>query len=177
MKIITIYLIYTILNLNLFARVNPFEPTDTFNQMQAQYNLTQEQQELMHQEIEDKQIEEKQIEEKKVIVEKSTKYNILKFINASSTNNSLIININSKYKLINQDIIYKKNKFVFDFGGTINMYTKKKRLKHSAFKSIVVGSHMKKKFFRVVVSLTDKISKYEESIDIDNSIITIRKIK
>lgn len=226
MKIIFISIVTILLSLDLYARENPFEPTDTFIQIQKQYIITQEKQEIERIKIENEQIEEKQkqellekrlleekakeeliaqkkleeekqvekkleqekikqqllqnlIEQKKLEekkrIEKSINYDILSFINATTTSDTLVIKIDKKYKLKNQDILHKNKKFVFDFIGSINMYTKRVELEHKYFESITIGSHMKKNFFRVVIVLHDVIVNYEENID--NSTITIKKIK
>lgn len=221
MKIIFISIVSVLLSLDLYARENPFEPTDTFIEIQKQYIITQENQEIERKRIEDEQIakklkqdllenklakqkakeqliakkkleeekleqekikqqllkkliEEKIFEEKKK-KEKSIKYDILSFLNATTKSDRLIINIDKKYKLKNQIINHKNHKFVFDFNGTIDMYTKRVKLEHPYFESITIGSHKKDNFFRVVVVLKDIVSNYEENID--NSIITIKKIK
>ena len=119
-------------------------------------------------------MQKEKIEEKKII-KKSVNYKILSFINATTTSDTLVINIDKKYKLKNQDILHKNKKFVFDFIGSVNMYTKRVELNHKYFDSITIGSHIKKNFFRVVIVLHDVIVNYEENID--NSTITIKKIK
>ena len=212
MKIIFISIVSIILSLDLFARENPFEPTDTFIEIQKQYIITQENKEIERKKI-DYELNAKKLEEKtkqqllaqeliekekqenaKKLLEKikldnkikeekakqkliaeTTKYKILSFINATTTNDKLVINIDKKYKLKNQDILHKNKKFVFDFVGSINMYTKRVKLEHKYFESITIGSHMKDNFFRVVVVLKDVIVNYEENIE--NSTITIKKIK
>ncbi|MEA3553953.1 MAG: AMIN domain-containing protein [Campylobacterota bacterium] len=222
MRIIFISIVSLILSLDLYARENPFEPTDTFIQIQKQYIIAQEKQEIERKKIEDEQILEKQKqdllekrlleekakeeliaqkkqeeeklaqekikkqllqkllekqkqEEEKKILESTINYKILSFINAKTTTDTLVITIDKKYKLKNQDILHKNKKFVFDFIGSVNMYTKRVKLEHEYFESITIGSHMKNNFFRVVILLKDVIAKYEENID--NSTITIKKIK
>ncbi|MEA3314715.1 MAG: AMIN domain-containing protein [Campylobacterota bacterium] len=119
----------------------------------------------------------KKEEKKKVIANNIKYYKIYSFIKANTNNNILTIDIDDKYKLINQDLNHKSRKFIFDFSGTINMYTKRVLLKNSPFKSITIGTHKKENFFRVVVALNDKLKYYQEDMDIDNSIIKIEKIK
>jgi hypothetical protein len=221
MKIIFISIVSILLSLDLCARENPFEPTDTFIEIQKQYIITQENQEIERKRIEDEQIAEKleqdlienrlveekakellivqnrleeekleqekikqqllkkiieeKIIEEKLEQEKNIKYDVLSFLNVITTTNTLTINVDEKYKLKNQIINHKNHKFVFDFNGKIDMYTKRVKLEHPYFKSITIGSHIKDNFFRVVVVLKDTISNYEENID--NSIIIIKKIK
>ena len=181
MKIIFISIISIALSLDLYARENPFEPTETFIQIQKQYINAHENQEQEHEKIEyeeDKEKQEllikqpiKQIKLKKK--EKSITYNILSFVNATTTSNTLTINVDNKYKLKNQDILHKNKKFVFDFIGSVNIYTKKVNLEHPYFESITIGSHIEKNFFRIVIKLKENIKNYAEHID--KSIITITK--
>ena len=199
MKIIFISILTIILSLNLFARENPFEPTDTFKEIQQQYITELEKQEIERQRIEDeekKKIKENLVENKTILIDKeinkdnkiaekeeqeneilepSEYYDILPFINATTIGKRLIINVDNKYKLKNQDILHKNNKFVFDFVGSLNISTKRVNLNHQYFKSIIVGSHIEENFFRVVIVLSDKIGNYEENII--NSDIMIEKVK
>lgn len=121
--------------------------------------------------------EKKKIEKKKVVANNIKYYKIYSFIKANTNNKILTIDISDKYKLINQDLNHKNRKFIFDFSGTINMYTKRVLLKDSPFKSITIGTHKKEHFFRVVVTLKDKLKYYQEDINTDKSIIKIEKIK
>ena len=59
MKIIFISIVSVLLSLDLYARENPFEPTDTFIEIQKQYIITQENQEIERKRIEDEQIAKK----------------------------------------------------------------------------------------------------------------------
>ena len=173
MKIILIPIFITILTTSLLARENPFIPTQTFIEKQKQLE-TKTIVEIDNENISDEIIEEK---ENNIVQELPTYYKVLPFIKVSTLSNKLIIDIKDKYKLINQDINHKEKKFVFDFKGKLNIYTKRVHLKHKEFKSIIIGTHKKHNFFRVVVILKDKLVNYEEDLDTDNSIITITKIK
>ncbi|MEA3498728.1 MAG: AMIN domain-containing protein [Campylobacterota bacterium] len=218
MKIIFISTISILLSLNIYARENPFEPTDTFKQIQEQYNITQQQLELEKERIEQeeklaKEIAQKKIEEEKlkkqkelellakqelekklkleieakklaeiqrleqIRLNKVTNYNIISFINAFTKGDTLIIKIDNKFKLKSQEIKHKRRKFIFDFKAKINFYTNTTNIEHKSFKSIVIGSHSDKNFFRIVVNMDEPITNFEESIDVENSIITIKKIK
>jgi len=148
--------------------------------------LAKEQERIrLEQEKKEKKAEELRLEQEGIKKEKekekkqniSKDYKIYSFIKANTTNNILTIDIKDKYKLINQDLNHKEKKFIFDFSGSLNFYTKRVSLKNSPFKSITIGTHKKQNFFRVVVTLKDKLKYYQEDIDVDNSIIEIKKIK
>lgn len=222
MRIIFISIVSLILSLDLFARANPFEPTDTFNQIQQQYLEKIKEQELLRKILEkqrqdeeakklaqtqEKLAEEKnlveeqevvQVEEERVVIPpkiEETKaiaqpiikpvikeivynnYDILPFVTANISDDTLNIKVDKKYKLLNQDMNPKEKKFVFDFKGKVNIYTKRKSFDNPSFTSITVGSHKEKNFFRIVVVLKDDIQSYQESINNKDSIVTIKKIK
>lgn len=126
---------------------------------------------------EKEQAKEKKEAKKRVVSHNIKHYKIYSFIKANTDGKLLTIDIDDKYKLINQDLNHKNRKFIFDFSGTINIYTKRVLLKNSPFKSITIGTHKKEHFFRVVIALNDKLKYYQEDVDVDNSIIKIRKIK
>jgi len=184
MKIIIISIIITLFTTDLLSRENPFVATQTFieKKKQIESKILQElQDEDMIVDMDDNITEDiaDDMVEEEVVVKKEDPiyYDILPFIKVSTLSNKLIIDIEDKYKLINQDINHEERKFVFDFRGRLNIYTKRVFLNHNYFKSIIVGSHKKDNFFRVVVVLNDEISSYEDNLDIDNSIITITKLK
>jgi len=174
MKTVIIPIFITILTTSLLARENPFIPTQTFIEKQKQLE-TKTIVKMDDENISDEIIEEKK--EDNIVQELPIHYKVLPFIQVSTLSDKLIIDIKDKYKLINQDINHKEKKFVFDFRGKLNIYTKRVHLNHKAFKSIIIGTHKKHNFFRVVVILKDKLANYEEDLDTDNSIITITKIK
>ena len=217
MKKLLLFGLISLLAINLSARMNPFEPTDTFFEQQKEYELKQKQEEekqlelekqrklelLAQQEVEEKaeqlrlqQEQEAQLEkqrqleaqkaaqmikvvekkEKEIIVPKDS-YKILPFVHIKVSEEGLEVFIDKRYKLVNQDILEDQNKFLFDFRATESFYTVRKTLDSKDFKSFAVGTHMEKNFFRVVVELTDSVSKYKEYINSNTSYINIKKIK
>lgn len=107
----------------------------------------------------------------------AVKYNPLNFVKFKVYEGSLVIYIDQSYKLLNTDILKPTNKFLFDFKANANFYTKRKELaNHSAFRSIAVGNHPEKGFFRVVIETKDDISNYKEDVEIENGTITINKL-
>lgn len=103
-------------------------------------------------------------------------YELLPFLSARLGPEYIQFSVDKKYKFIDQMIMYKNKKFIFDFQGKVNFYTKRKMLKNPYFESIVIGNHPKKKFFRVVIKVKDSIKNYKESIDSKNFKFTIKKI-
>lgn len=118
-----------------------------------------------------------QKEELKKKEQNAIKYNPLNFVKFKVYESSLVIYIDQSYKLINTDILKPVNKFLFDFKADASFYTKRKVLNsHPFYKSIVVGNHPKKGFFRVVIETNGDISSYKEDIKIENGTITINKL-
>ena len=109
------------------------------------------------------------------MVKKET-FNILPFVKVEVINNVLVITVDPKYKLINQDILKESNKYLFDFRGDLSFYTVRRDIEHKDFKSFAVGTHKKKKFFRVVIDMSDKISLYKEKVLTKKGIVTIQKL-
>jgi hypothetical protein len=213
MKKLLLFVFISLLAINLNARMNPFEPTDTFYEQQKEYLSKQKEEEqkqielekqrklqlLAQQEAEEeaeqlrlekekeielaKQRKLKELLAVKVVETKDTavvpkdSYKVLPFVNIKTSSEGLEVFIDKRYKLINQDILKDHNKFLFDFRATESFYTVRKVLEHKDFKSFAVGTHMEKNFFRVVVELTDNVSKYKEYINSNNSYIKIKKIK
>ncbi|MEA2019147.1 MAG: AMIN domain-containing protein [Campylobacterota bacterium] len=183
MKIILTFMFIITLSLDLFGRTNPFEPTDTFNEKKSEYyKIEKQKKDLKEQQQKNKAIKIAKIKEKMAKAKiKQTKQNenfkILPFVNVEIVNDILIIKVDKKYKLLNQDILKKQKKFLFDFKGNISFYTVRKMIKNKNFKSFAVGTHRKKNFFRVVVELEDDMIKYKEIIYSKKGMITIQKIK
>ena len=190
MKIILIFIV--IMSLNLFARMNPFEPTDTFNEKKTEYYKLQD--EIKAKKIKDKKAEElaikqlqqeriaKQIEQKRITkqIEQIKKdineiFQLLPFVKIEIINDILTITVDKKYKLLNQDILKAEKKFIFDFQGNVSFYTIRKDIKNKNFKSFAIGTHRKKNFFRIVIDLSDSMIKYKEIINNKKGMITIQK--
>ncbi len=191
MNIFTFIIFTILLSLNIYARTNPFEATDTFKQIQKQYIESLQIEEINQQNIEEQEIKENLVSQEKtkqlqiqkeklelIEIEKQNTlyYDILPFLNATIFDRTLTINIKPKFKLINQDLNHKSRKFIFDFEGTVKMYTKKEIFNHPDFYSITIGSHIEENFFRIVVLLNNDVISYEEDIDFNNSIIKIKQI-
>lgn len=237
MKIITLLILSITLGISLFARLNPFEPTDHFTEQKEmviksneldKIKKEQETADKIAQEEKAKQLEvkklademeakklndeladKKQIEqnkktmmlvkEKKMLEEKIKKevtkqeeevivkkpyipeikenFKILPFVKIDVVNDVLTIKVDTKYKLLNQDILKPVKKLLFDFQGKVSFYTIRKDIISEDFKSLAVGTHMENNFFRVVIDLPEDIINYTEKIDAKQGIITITKKK
>lgn len=103
------------------------------------------------------------------------RYNVLPFVHIEANDASLTIYVDTKFKLINQDILKPQKKILYDFKGYTSFYTIKKTLQSAAFKSFAVGTHRAKGFFRVVIDLNDTTSNYTEAINPQEGKIVITK--
>ena len=149
MKIILISILSITLSVSLFARLNPFEPTDLF------------------------------LEEKALIlknqIQDDEKFKVLPFVQVQVLNDMLTITVDTKYKLLKKDLLIPETKIVFDFEGDISFYTIRKDIINDDFNSFTVGTHREDNFFRVVIDLPTVKTDYIETIDSKNAIITIKK--
>ncbi len=75
------------------------------------------------------------------------------------------ISINTNYDMKKTFNLEKENKIIVDFEATKKFTTKKDMLDSENFKSIVIGNHEKKSFFRVVIKTSNKPSSYKMSKD------------
>jgi len=179
MKIILTFMFIITLSLDLFGRMNPFEPTDTFNEKKSEYYKIKEQEKAKI--LENKHKKQIKLDAlKKVKIKAKVKketFKILPFVNVEVINDKLIIKVDTKYKLLNQDILKAQKKLLFDFKGNVSFYTVRKSIEHKDFKSFAIGTHRKNNFFRVVVDLPENLVKYKEVISSKKGIITIQKIK
>lgn len=204
MKIILTILLTIVLGINLFARMNPFEATDTFNEKKDAYihnerkkqayqikiledqRLAQlaliEKEDALRVEEEKKAalIKQKKLDnlKKKEIQKKPTYtevFDLLSFAKIEIIDATLYIKVDTKYKLINQDILKKSNKFLFDFEGDISFYTVRGEIKHKDFKAFAIGTHQDKKFFRVVIEPANKVLEYKETLNAKQGKISISK--
>ncbi len=177
-----------LLSLLLFARINPFESTDTFEERKNKLleSQVQENEVIINTPVE-KIIPIEEVNESEPIVVKkelqvqdgcneSYVYNLLPFILVSTSKDSFMVKIKDKYKLINQDINIQDKKLVFDFKGKTNFYTKREKLCHKYFKSFAIGCHRDKNYFRVVLDLKEDVLKYQDKIDNENNTIVIEYI-
>ncbi len=123
----------------------------------------------------EKEQKQKLLQIKKEKMAQKNRYNVLPFVHVDTTDDTFTLYVDTKFKLINQDILKKQKKILYDFKGYASFYTIKKSLKSSAFKSFAVGTHKAKGFFRIVVDLTDSASKYAETINTKEGKIVITK--
>jgi len=210
MKIILICIFSVILSVDLFARMNPFEATDTFMEKKEQLIKEQEAEKnrletmvmepkisenIIIKEIEDKKVIEEIVVKKEIIEEKvpevkvkkqspnplnkvmieDEEFAILPFVNIYTVQNTLMIEVDKKYNLIHQEVLEKQKKFLFDFQGKKSFYTVRKNIKNKNYKSLAVGTHLKEKYFRVVIDFPFDTSMYRKSIDTKNGIIAIQR--
>ncbi|MEA3290097.1 MAG: hypothetical protein U9Q04_07955 [Campylobacterota bacterium] len=177
------------------ARENPFAPTQTYEekktqmlkelyekealeQEKAKFIIAQEKaekQNLKEEEFVELEIQPKKISPFKIKEGCKESYDFLplSFVKVKTSEDNIQFHLSDNYKLINQDILVDRNKFVFDFEADLIFYTKREKLCHSYFKSFAIGNHPKQRYFRIVVELSDKVSSYKENLDIKNSILTI----
>jgi hypothetical protein len=204
MKHLCLLFILTVVSVELSARENPFEPTDTYIDKQEEYfkqieakklakqkkieedrlqeeMLLQREKELAQIELEKQQELEriKQIQKEKEALEKQKikemkNYKALPFVTIQTFDKELLIHVDTKFQLINQDILKKQNKFLFDFSGNTSFYTIRKNLEHQHFKAYAIGTHRKEGYFRVVIDLSDKAINYKEHIDTKKGTISIK---
>ena len=199
MKIISLFILSIIFTISSSARENPFEPTDQFLEQKEiileankQAKITQEQEEkeqlealkqklIVTTEPKKEKIEIVKIPETKTVAtndyipEIKQNFKILPFVKIVVINDVLTIKVDTKYKLLNQDILRPAKKLLFDFEGNESFYTVRKDIVSEDFKSLTVGTHMKEKYFRVVIDLPMEVSAYIENIDGKNNLITIQK--
>jgi hypothetical protein len=102
-------------------------------------------------------------------------FRLLPFIKVYIVNNILTLRVDPKYKLINKEIIPDENKVFFDFKGKKSFYTKKRRIISDDYEYIVAGTHLKQKYFRVVIKASCNILSYRIKIDKKHSRIIIKK--
>ena len=191
--IFTMFLGFT----SLHARVNPFEPTQTFIEEKEALILSLAQVEtVVKKEAEDanKTIEiasvvDKKLEKKPEVMKpieeiiiikskikpeviKTYKYNLLSFVDLKIRKD--IMSLSTKYKLKKYFKIKEENKLVFDFIAKKRFFTQRETIStHKDFKKIVIGAHPEKKYFRVVIQTKEKLSKYNVNID-KNGKVTIK---
>lgn len=188
MKVLLSCILFSIL---LFGRENPFEPTDTYLERKAQLLKTQEEAKKT---LEEEKLQEEKLlalrekEESQKVVKKeiekevqtpkfkTLRYELLHFISSDLKENSLTLNVEKRYKFINQIINKEGKKFVFDFKGKLSFYTKREKFNHKYFESITIGTHKKENFFRIVVKVKGDISNFKESFNKDKNIMEIKKI-
>ena len=220
MKILFSFL-FLLLGLSLFARENPFEATETFEQKKQEYlkrieaekeaqakaqEAIEKEKELqkLAEQLEKEKAEKQRLEklameeeEKRKALElqkqqemlaqqkaaeeekerNAIKYNPLNFVKFTVYESSLVIHIDETYNLLNVDILKDSNKFLFDFEAHADFYTKRMVLdNHPLFKSIAIGNHPKKGFFRVVIAVNGDIDGFKEKVETQKGTVTINKL-
>lgn len=123
----------------------------------------------------EKQQQQKLLQLKKEKTAQKNKYNVLPFVHIEANDNTLVLYVDTKFKLINQDILVKRKKILYDFRGYTSFYTITQKLNSEAFKAFSVGTHKKNGFFRVVIEVSDATSLYSELINTKEGKITITK--
>ncbi|MEA3354267.1 MAG: hypothetical protein U9Q33_10680 [Campylobacterota bacterium] len=187
-----ILFLFTIISLSLFARINPFVSTETYEEQKTQmlkklYEKEaleeakksliaaeeKKKQEVLSSETKEETVEKKIYHKVKKGCQEKYQYTPLAFVKIETSIDTMKIYIDSKFRLLSQDILVENNKFVFDFKANLIFYTKREQLCHNYFKSFAIGNHPKEGYFRMVVALEEDIKNFEESVDTKNSIITI----
>ena len=98
---------------------------------------------------------------------------ILPFVKIEFNDNKIIINTND-YKVSKKFSIAKENKIIIDYKAKLNFDTKRDDIESKNFKKISIGNHKSEGYFRVVIELIDKPSKYD--VTYKDNLITISKI-
>ena len=98
---------------------------------------------------------------------------ILPFVKIEFNDNKLIINAD-EYTVSKKFSIAKENKLIIDYKAKINFDTKRDDIDSRNFKKISIGNHKSEGYFRVVIELIDKPSKYD--VIYKDNLITITKI-
>jgi len=122
-------------------------------------------------------VAEKVVMKKAYVPEIKENFKVLPFVKIYVVDDVLTIKVDTKYKLLNQDILKPVKKLLFDFEGKVSFYTVRKDIISESFKSLAVGTHMEENYFRVVIDLPEDIINYIEKVDSKNGIITITKKK
>lgn len=109
----------------------------------------------------------KQLKEEEIIVDVPKRedieihenIDILPFINVDYTNDT--IEIKSKYEVFRKFTIEETNKIVLDYHAKTHFLTKSKTMDTDYFDKLVVGNHLKERYFRIVIILKHKPNKYK----------------
>jgi len=94
---------------------------------------------------------------------------LLPFVNLDYTNDK--ITIGSKYEVFRKFTIDKSKKIVLDYHAKTFFLTKSKKTNTDYFAKVIAGNHLKDRYFRIVVVLKDKPSKYK--VTYTNNLVTI----
>ena len=94
---------------------------------------------------------------------------ILPFVNVEYTNNKM--QIASKHEVFRKFIIEGKNKIVLDYHAKTFFMTKTTQTNTDYFQKVIAGNHLKQRYFRIVVVVKHKPSKYK--VTYSNNLVTI----
>ncbi len=117
--------------------------------------------------LNEEKIEVKVPKRKDIVIHEN--FDILPFLNIEYTNE--IIKISSKYNVFRKFTIEKSNKIVLDFRAKTFFLTKKQETLTEYFEKVIVGNHLKDKYFRVVIVLKNSPSKYK--VTYTNNLVTV----
>jgi len=118
-------------------------------------------------ELSEEKIEVQVPKRKDVVIEESIQ--ILPFVTVTYTNDKM--EIDSKYEVFRKFIIEKSNKIVLDYHAKTFFLTKKQITQTEYFDRVVVGNHLKEKYFRVVLVLKQNPNKYK--VTYTDNLVTI----
>jgi len=118
-------------------------------------------------ELSEEQIEVEVPKRMDVIVQESI--DILPFVNITYSNDKM--EVSSKYEVFRKFTIEKSNKIVLDYHGSTFFQTKKQASDTEYFEKVIVGNHIKEKYFRVVIVLKQKPGKYK--VTYTDNLVTI----
>ena len=144
--------------------VVPEKPSLTEDQVKKMIKKAQKETEAKTKTIVKKVIIEKPKEIQQVVYVKprldvTNEKEILPFVKIEYDNDK--IDIYSKYKVTKKITLPGKKKIVLDYMAKENFYTKRENLDSTNFLKIAVGNHMKEKFFRIVIELSEMPENYE----------------
>jgi len=118
-------------------------------------------------ELSEEQIEVEVPKRMDVIVQESI--DILPFVNITYSNDKM--EVSSKYEVFRKFTIEKSNKIVLDYHASTFFQTKKQASDTEYFEKVIVGNHIKEKYFRVVIVLKQKPGKYK--VTYTDNLVTI----
>ena len=107
---------------------------------------------------------------KRADIEVHENIDILPFINIDYTNNK--IEIKSKYDVFRKFTIDQSNKIVLDYHAKTYFLTKSKKMNTTYFDKVIIGNHLKDRYFRIVIVLKNKPNKYKVTY-LDNLVTVV----
>ncbi|RLA74456.1 MAG: hypothetical protein DRG11_04780 [Epsilonproteobacteria bacterium] len=125
-----------ILSITANSRLNPFEPTDLFDDIKIEDDIVS------------------------ADLKQNDTININKYIKVSIFENKLTIDTN-KYKLKKSIIFEDIGKIMIDFKAKVRFKSKTVSVSHKSIDKISVGSHYEENLFRVVIRMNKNTKKYK----------------